>query len=217
MNDEEYIQLSGLQHYSLCPRRWALINIENKWTDNWRTIDGTNMHKRAHNPSANEKRGNVVTMRALKIVSRKLCLSGECDVVEFIKNEKGTELMNYDGKYLPFPIEYKRGNGKSVEADSVQLCAEAMCLEEMLLCEIPNGALFYGEIHRRFDVEFTDELRDKVVNASKEMYKLIESGHTPKAKKNAFCGQCSMKDECLPYIERRQSVENYIRKHSEEE
>ena len=211
MQEEDYVQLSGIQHFSVCKRRWALIHIENIWADNWRTIDGTNMHKRVHNSSICEKRGDVITMRALRVVSHTLEVSGECDAVEFIKADGGTKLSGYAGTYIPFPVEYKRGKAKSIEADKLQLCAQAICLEEMLVCSIKNGALFYGEPHRRVDVEFTEELRNRVIDSIKEMHKLMKSGYTPKAIKNEFCNQCSIYDECIPKISNKKSVKNYLK------
>lgn len=213
--EDDYLQLSGLQHFALCKRRWALIFLENKWQDNWRTIDGTNVHKRAHDNSLVEKRGNCIIMRALKVVSHTLKLSGECDVVEFHKHEDGITLTGYEDKYLPFPIEYKRGEPKSIEMDKIQLCAQAMCLEEMLLCEIPEGALFYGEPHRRFGINFSKDLKEKVTLNSKEMNKMINLAITPEAHLTEYCNQCSLVNECLPKIKKKWDVEKYILTHME--
>ncbi|MDD2227649.1 MAG: CRISPR-associated protein Cas4 [Clostridia bacterium] len=213
MSEIDYIQLSGIQHFSLCKRQWALIHIENKWTDNWRTIDGTIMHERVHDSSLNEKRGDVITMRALRVVSHTLKVAGECDAVEFIRNGSGIELFGYADKYIPFPVEYKRGKAKSIDADKMQLCAQAICLEEMLACSIKNGALFYGEPHRRVEVEFTQDLRNKVADATKEMHEFIKRGYTPRATKCEYCNQCSLKDDCIPAIGKKQSINNYIKKY----
>lgn len=212
MQEDDYLQLSGIQHFSVCKRRWALIYIENIWADNWRTIDGTIMHNRVHDSSICEKRGEIITMRALKVVSHILKVVGDCDAVEFIKDKSGTELAGYAGKYLPFPVEYKRGKAKSVEADKLQLCAQAMCLEEMLLCSIKNGALYYGEPHRRIEIEFTKELRSNVIRTTKEMHKLMQRNYTPRAEKGEYCNQCSFYNECIPKIAKKQSVKNYIKK-----
>jgi CRISPR-associated exonuclease Cas4 len=216
MEEEDYILLSGIHNFALCPRRFALCVVEDKWEDIWRTIDGANMHKKAHDAKLTEKRGDTIIMRALRVSSAKLCLAGECDIVEFKRDENGVELNGYAGKYIPFPIEYKRGKEPCSDCDRLQLCAQAICLEEMLLCNIPNGALFYGEPHRRYDVEFTDELKERVVASAKEMRKLLERGYTPKAVKGEFCDQCSLKNECIPEMNKRQSVREYIKKHSEE-
>lgn len=212
-SEDDYLQLSGIQHFAFCPRQWALIHIENKWTDNWRTVSGIHMHKRTHDKELVEKRGDTIIMRALKVVSHKFGISGECDVVEFIKDIGGIELNGYKGKYLPFPIEYKRGKAKYSDCDCLQLTAQAICLEEMLLCKIPHGALFYGETHRRFEIDFTGELQNKVIAITKEMHKLFERGYTPKAKTGKFCNECSLKNDCLPEMAKMQSVKDYINKH----
>lgn len=128
-SEDDYLQLSGIQHYAFCPRQWALIHIENTWADNWRTFSGTFMHKRTHDSDKVEKRGDIITMRALKVVSHTLGISGECDVVQFIKDSDGIELNGYSGKYKPFPIEYKRGKEKYSDCDVLQLTAQAICLE----------------------------------------------------------------------------------------
>jgi len=171
------------------------------------------MHERAHDNNQIEKRGDTIIMRALKVVSHTLGISGKCDVVEFIKDASGIELNGRIGKYLPFPIEYKRGKAKYLGCDRLQLAAQAICLEEMLLCEIPCGALFYGETHRRLDVEFTGEIREKVITITKEMHKLFERGYTPKAKIGSFCNECSLNKECIPEMTKAQSVKDYINKH----
>jgi CRISPR-associated exonuclease Cas4 len=215
--EDEYLQLSGIQHYAFCPRQWALIHVENKWSDNWRTTLGSQMHKRVHDSNQIEKRGDTIMMRALKVVSHTLGLSGECDVVEFQKNVDGIELHGYLGRYLPFPIEYKRGKANRGDCDKLQLTAQAVCLEEMLLCKISCGALYYGAPHRRVEVEFSDELRRKTMSAADEMHKFADRGYTPKAKQYAFCDECSLKNECVPEISKMQSVKDYIKKHLEED
>jgi len=216
-SEDDYLQLSGIQHYAFCPRQWALIHIENKWADNWRTVSGTHIHKRAHDLSKVEKRGDIIIMRALKVVSHTLGVSGECDVVEFRKDAGGIELSGYIGRYMPFPVEYKRGRPRYSDCDELQLTAQAICLEEMLLCRIRCGALLYGEPHRRIDVEFTDELRNKVIAITKEMHKLAVRGYTPKVKIGTFCKECSLNNECVPNIAKTQSVKNYIKEHLQEE
>lgn len=215
--EDDYLQLSGIQHYAFCPRQWALIYVENKWADNWRTVSGTHMHKRTHDLSQAEKRGNIIIMRALKVVSHTLGVSGECDVVEFRKDAGGIELSGYIGRYTPFPVEYKRGRPRYSYCDELQLTAQAICLEEMLFCRIRCGALFYGEPHRRIDVEFTDDLRNKVKAITKEMHKLAVRGYTPKAKTGIFCKECSLNSECVPNIAKTQSVKDYIKEHLQEE
>lgn len=154
--EDEYLMLSGIQHYVFCKRQWALIHIEQQWQDNVHTVTGELLHKKAHDGFSYEKRGNVLTTRGLPIHSRELGISGECDVVEFLQDEEGTRLFGRDGLYRPFPVEYKKGHPKTTEADVLQLVAQAMCLEEMFSVPVKEGALYYGEIRRREPVEIDD-------------------------------------------------------------
>ena len=159
-SDEDLLMLSGLQHFAFCRRQWALIHIEHQWQENWRTIEGDLFHQHAHDVGSRERRGNTLTIRGLSILSRTLGVSGQCDVVEFHLDENGVPLHGEEGLWLPYPVEYKHGSPKTKEADELQLCGQAMCLEEMLCCEVPEGALFYGETRRRSVIAFNEELRE---------------------------------------------------------
>jgi CRISPR-associated exonuclease Cas4 len=207
---DDYLMLSGLQHFAYCRRQWALIHIEQQWAENERTVDGMLFHKRAHEEEMTEKRGNTIITRGLRIHSDRLRVSGICDVVEFHKAKEGITLSKYEGKWQPYPIEYKKGKEKQDDSDRLQLCGQAMCLEEMLLCEIPEGSLFYGEIRRRVPVEFTKELRGKVEEMLKEMHELWDKGYTPKVKANKGCNACSLKEICIPRLNRTKTVKSYI-------
>jgi CRISPR-associated exonuclease Cas4 len=209
-NDEQYLMLSGIQHFMFCRRQWALIHIEQSWSENYLTASGRIMHERAHNGHLTEKRGDTLTVRALKISSHRLGLSGECDVVEFHSLPDGINLFGHKGLWIPYPVEYKRGNGSSKDADSLQLCAQAICLEEMLACEITCGALYYGENHRRTPVDFTDELRQKVFDFATEMHNLFELGHIPKVKTGKQCKSCSLADVCLTQMSKKTSAISYM-------
>lgn len=208
-SEEDYILLSGIQHFAFCRRQWALIHIENQWAENERTVDGTIMHEKAHSGDV-ESRGDAVIMRALRVFSATLGVSGECDVVEFNRNADGISLNGHDGLWQPYPVEYKRGKPKEHNADEMQLCAQAMCLEEMLCCTIPCGALFYGEPRRRTEVEFTPELRRAVEDSLNEMHDYYKRGYTPKAKPRKGCSACSLKEICLPKMVQRKSVAAYV-------
>lgn len=208
-SDEDYLPLSGIQHFAFCRRQWALIHIENQWAENERTVDGIIMHEKAHSGDA-ESRGDVVIMRALRVFSATLGISGECDVVEFHRNADGISLNGHDGLWQPYPVEYKLGKPKEHNADEMQLCAQAMCLEEMLCCTIPCGALFYGEPRRRTEVEFTPELRRAVEDSLNEMHDYYKRGYTPKAKPRKGCSACSLKEICLPKMVQRKSVAAYV-------
>ena len=209
-SDDELLQLSGLQHFAFCRRQWALIHIENQWQENWRTIDGQLFHQHAHDVGSRELRGNVLTIRALSILSRSLGVSGQCDVVEFRRDANGVPLSGEDGLWLPYPVEYKRGTDKTKAADALQLCGQALCLEEMLCCHIPEGALFYGETRRRSVVVFDDALRQTVRDMLAEMHQLYRRGYTPKVKPSKSCNACSIKELCLPALLRRDSSAQYL-------
>lgn len=215
--DKALLQLSGIQHFSFCQRQWALIHVEKQWAENLRTVEGNIMHNRAHDASQRERRGNTLILRELSISSRELGFSGKCDVVEFHLSPVGVELQGETGRWIPFPVEYKRGEPKENNADKLQLCAQAMCLEEMLCCKIKDGALFYGETRRRLPVEFTDELRAEVVQISEEMHKLSKRGYTPKPKMTKGCSACSLKELCLPKLIKRKKASSYISEHVREE
>ena len=214
--EEELLPLSGLQHFAFCRRQWALIHLEQQWQENLRTVEGDLLHRRAHDGTQRERRGDTLTLRGLPVVSYALGLSGQCDVVEFHADSSGVSLHGEEGLWRPFPVEYKRGRPKSHQADELQLCAQAMCLEEMLCCAVPAGALFYGESRRRTEVDFTSELRQSVRDAAGEMHQYFRRGYTPKAKPARSCAACSLKDLCLPQLTRRSAVSDYLRKAMEE-
>ena len=209
--EEDYLQLSGIQHYEFCIRQWALIHIENIWVENYLTATGRVLHNKVHGSSGFEKRGNIIIARSIKISSKRLGISGECDVVEFHSNSKGVPLNGYEGLYLPYPVEYKRGKPKQNNCDRLQLCAQAMCLEEMLCCRIDKGALFYGEPRRRETVEFDNEIRDTIIKITRDMHLLYNRQHTPKVKTGEYCKSCSIKDICLPkLLKKEKSVKEYL-------
>lgn len=209
-NEEDYLMLSGIQHFAFCRRQWALIHIEQQWAENYRTTAGELMHKRAHDESFLEKRGNKIIMRGLRIASKVLGVSGQCDVVEFIKDENGISLHDYEGFWNIVPVEYKRGKPKEGLEDELQLCAQAMCLEEMFLTEITEGMLYYGETKRRVKVVLSNDLREKTKEICHEMHSIFERGCTPKSKRTKKCNACSLKELCLPKLEKIVNVCDYI-------
>lgn len=181
--EDEYLMLSGIQHFTFCRRQWALIHIEQQWEENVHTVIGELMHKKVHDPSVKEKRKDTILVRALPISSRELGVSGECDLVEFHKCEDGITLFGHRGLYSVFPVEYKKGKPKVTDEDKLQLAAQAMCLEEMFSTTISEGALFYGETRRRENITFSQQMRDKVKEIFQEMHQYYERGYTPKVKK----------------------------------
>ncbi len=210
--EEDYLSLSGIQHFEFCRRQWALIHIEQQWQDNVRTIEGEFLHERAHNNELSEKRGDFLITRGLPVYSSILGVSGICDVVEFHKSENGVRLFNRDGLYIPVPVEYKRGVPKKNDADIMQLCAQAMCLEEMLQCQINEGFLYYGETKHRLSVEFNSELRNKVADAFIEMHQMFSRRYTPRVKISKSCNACSLADICTPRLCKNISTSTYIKK-----
>ncbi|MEA4892457.1 MAG: CRISPR-associated protein Cas4 [Peptococcaceae bacterium] len=215
--EEDYLLLSGLQHFSFCRRQWALIHIEQQWQENLRTVEGMLLHQRAHDDRIQEKRGGLLISRGMPVYSRELGVSGVCDVVEFRQSADGIPLFGRPGLYQPTPIEYKRGSPKESDADRLQLCCQAMCLEEMLSCPISQGCLYYGETKRRSPVEFTEPLREQVVTMLEEMHRYFARGYTPKVKPSKSCKACSLADLCLPKLYRSSSAEVYVKKHLMEE
>lgn len=214
--EDEYLLLSGIQHFVFCRRQWALIHIEQQWSENFRTADGRVMHEKVHDPALREKRGKLIITRAMKISSSRLGLSGECDAVEFRQDKNGVQIFGIDGQYSITPVEYKRGEPKEDECDILQLTAQAMCLEDMLCCKIPFGYLYYGEIRRRVKVDFDDELRRKTEDIIAEMHDFFNRRYTPKVKRRKACNACSLKEICLPVICGK-SASEYISKMLDEE
>lgn len=208
--EENYLMLSGIQHFAFCRRQWAIIHIEQQWEENYRTTAGELMHKKAHDEGAIEKRGELLIIRGLRIASHELGLSGQCDVVEFHQMEDGVTLFGYEGKWNPVPIEYKHGSPKENNADELQLCAQAICLEEMFQTVIPEGFLYYGENRRRSHVEFTEDLCGQVKKISAEMHELFQKGYTPKSKYTKQCNACSLENVCVPKLQKAGNVREYI-------
>lgn len=214
---DDCLMISGLQHFRFCRRQWALIHIEQQWAENLRTVEGELMHERAHDEGLRESRGDTIITRSLRVYSLTLGLSGQCDVVEFRRSAQGVPLAGHDGLWLPYPVEYKRGKPKDDGCDELQLCAQAMCLEEMLCCDIPEGALYYGENRRRARVEFTKELRNEVRDCAEQMHALYRRGYTPEVKPTKACNACSLKELCVPKLFKTGTVAEYIRKSVEDE
>lgn len=187
-SEADLIPISALQHWMFCPRQCGLIHLEGRWSENVLTAQGRLMHEKAHE-AGTEQRGQVRMERGLALRSLALGLVGKADVVEFHRTERG---------WRPYPVEYKRGKAKSHDADRLQLCAQAMCLEEMLNMPAPNGALFYGAKRRREEVDFSSELRSAVAQATSGVRAMLESGQTPPPRSGPHCRNCSLLEWCLP-------------------
>jgi CRISPR-associated exonuclease Cas4 len=188
--EDELLPISALQHLVFCERQCALIHIERAWSENRLTVEGRHLHEKAHD-GPDELRPGVRVTRGLPLRSFALGITGIADVVEF------QEVRVPDG-LRAYPIEYKRGSKKNHEADRVQLCAQAMCLEEMLPASIPEGALFYGTPRRREIVSFEGPLRELTRKSCERLHALIASGRTPRAVREPKCKNCSLAGLCLP-------------------
>lgn len=215
--EEDFLSLSGIQHFAFCRRQWALIHIEQQWQENLRTIEGQIVHEKAHDGYSSEKRKDVIISRGMAVFSKTLGINGVCDIVEFHKSPDGVKIFGREGLYRPFPVEYKRGKPKEGDYDALQLCAQAMCLEEMLLCEIPKGFIFYAEINRRQEIELSNTLRDRVRLITNEMHVLYGRRYTPKVKISKSCRACSLSEICMPKLNKNLSVSKYINSNLMEE
>ena len=217
MEERGILMLSGLQHFAYCRRQWALIHVEQQWQENLHTAEGQVFHRRAHDEEQTEVRGDTIIVRGMRVQSERLGISGICDVVEFTRSPDGIALAGREGRYQVHPVEYQKGAPKEHQADELQLCAQAMCLEEMLLCRIDEGSLFYGEPRRRTRVTFSPELRAQAEQMLGEMHQLDERGHTPRVKRHKGCSACSLKEICLPGMDRVPAASAYLRAHVQEE
>lgn len=216
-SEEDYLFISGIQHFKFCRRQWALIHVEQQWEENVHTVIGELMHKKAHDPYITEKRKDTIIVRALPVVSKEMGITGECDVVEFRGCEDGVRLHGHRGLYSIYPVEYKKGKPKTDEKDQLQLAAQAMCLEEMFSTKIKEGALFYGETKRREIIHITDELRMEVRDMFQEMHHYFSRHYTPKVKTSKSCSSCSLKEICLPKLSKTVSVGTYMKRMLQEE
>ncbi|NMA00537.1 MAG: CRISPR-associated protein Cas4 [Clostridiaceae bacterium] len=209
--EDKWLLLSGIQHFVYCRRQWALIHVENEWVDNSLTTLGKLIHESVHESARRfERRGNLLIARGLHVCSRRLGITGVCDVVEFIKDDIGIELYGVKGKYKPIPVEYKRGVPKKSDEDIVQVTAQAMCLEEMLGCEILNATLYYGSTKRRLVIAIDEQRRNRVRELCAEMHHLMDRRFTPHVKVGEKCKSCSLRDICLPDMDRFNSAKRYV-------
>lgn len=217
--EDDYFQLSALQHYLFCPRQCALAYLELTWIENLFTAEGRILHERVHE-AKKEKRNELIRARGLWLSSSLLGISGQADLVEFIQSDVqsvGCSLPGYKGKWLVYPVEYKRGRPKKDFSDEVQLCAQAMCLEEMLDVAVPEGALFYGRQKQRKQVLFDDQLRQLTRQTCLKIHELFKTRQTPPAEYSKKCISCSLLEICMPKkCQKSSRVQNYIKKILEE-
>lgn len=198
--EDDFIMISALQHYIYCPRQCGLIHVEDAWQDNLFTARGEILHEKVDTDTF-ETRGDVKTVRGLRIHSYEFGLTGRCDVVEFRKSKDTSEVI---------PVEYKAGEPKGDISDEVQLCAQALCLEEMLSIRVMNGAFFYGKIRRRVSVELSEILREQTVKVIDGVREIVTSKKAPRAAYSAKCRNCSLMDICQPKSMDRAKLNSYI-------
>jgi CRISPR-associated exonuclease Cas4 len=211
--EEDLLPLSGLQHLAFCERRWALIHLEQQWEENLFTAEGKLLHEKAHSAEI-ESRPEVLVRRTLPLRSFRLGISGQADIVEFLPceaSEPGVPMPRRKGLWKPYPVEYKRTRDQHGSmAYRIQLCAQALCLEEMLRVPIPAGAVFDGKAKRRDVVNFDEPLRQEVERLAARMHQILQSGRTPQAVYAKKCEGCSMKPVCLPSAVESSSASRYL-------
>lgn len=211
-SEEDLLPLSALQHFIYCRRRAALVHTERSWGDNRYTAEGSILHRRA-DLTGTEARGDLRIARGLRLRSLRLGLSGLADVVEFQQASEGIELPGASGRWRPVPVEYKRGRLRREAGYLVQLCAQALCLEEMLKVEICSGCIYFGKTRRRLSVEFDRQLRRETESAASQLHALIRSLQIPKAVYGPKCDRCSLFDVCLPKAPSSgRAVERYLKR-----
>lgn len=209
MEDDKLIPLSYISQYEYCKRRVGLLMLEQQWSDSTDTVKGTAEHKNVHT-SGHTTRGDNSVITDMQVYSRKYNLIGKCDAVEAYEDDNGV-LLSYlcDKRYRLYPVEYKHGKLRSEEEYELQLCAQAMCIEEMYSCKIMSGAIFFISSHRRKEVLFTDKMRQKVADISERLVSMLDSCQVPMADYSSKCIRCSLKDICMPETER--SAANYMK------
>ncbi len=207
----EPIALSALQHYLFCPRQCALIHVEQAWAENRFTAEGQLLHE-ATATAGHEVRRGVRVVTAMPLASKALGVSGIADLVELHRRDDHDD-------WQPYPVEYKLGKPKAHRADEVQLCAQAICLEEMFDTTITEGALFYGKTRRRLSVPFDGELRALTANVALDTHALIAAGRTPKpVYQRSCCSACSLAELCRPKrLQRDADVSRWLSRHIADE
>ncbi len=217
-SEDDLLPISALQHLAFCERQCALIHLEGVWQENKLTAEGRGMHDRAHESEV-EVRPGIRMVRGLRLRSLRLGLTGQADVVQFhAADEAGnsTQLTGAPGWWRPYPVEYKRGKPKANRCDEIQLCAQAMCLEDMLQVSIAEGALYYGTPRRRTGVKFGLGLREETQRMAARLREIIASGRTPAAILEPKCRQCSLIEICMPgATDGSRSVAQYLRRATE--
>lgn len=203
--EEDLLPLSGLQHLAFCERQCALIHVDGCWAENRLTAKGRILHRKVHDGSDGLEADRLV-LRGVRLRSLHLGLHGVADVVEFHPDEEGITLNDRPGTWIPFPVEYKNGRPKKGDEDRVQLCAQAMCLEDVLEIPISVGAIFYGKTRRRIEVEFDQHIRQRTSSLASRFHEMVDQGNLPEPTVRPACKSCSLQDACMPKVVGRAST-----------
>lgn len=210
--EDDFLMLSGIQHFIFCKRQWALIHIEQQWAENVLTVTGSHLHEQTDQPFIREKRKDRLIVRALPVHSRELGISGICDVVEFIRDSEGVFIPKYQDSFRVNPVEYKKGKKKTDLSDELQMVAQAFCLDEMLGTEIDEGEIFYFETRNRISVKITAEKIKLLRDITNQMHDYCRKQWTPIVKITKKCERCSLKDLCLPVLSKKETVASYMKR-----
>ena len=208
-SEDDLLPISGLQHLTFCERQWALIHMECEWSENVLTVEGKQLHEFVHG-QCSENRSGVRMVRGLRIRSLEFGLYGVADMVEFRPSDEGAEINGRRGLCVPYPVEYKHGRKRYDHANEMQLCAQAVCLEEMFGVKVPVGAIYYGRPKRRGEVEISDSLRAEFVSACSRMRALYEQENDPVPTIGRHCRNCSLSDECMPGVISGDKSKSYV-------
>ena len=209
--EDDFLMLSGIQHFLFCKRQWALIHVEQVWSENSYTAEGQLIHEKVDQPFIKEKRKDLIISRAMDVSSKTLGLSGRLDAIEFRLGEEGVPIKGRKGKWMPTIVEYKRGKKKKGDYDEVQLMAQAICVEEIWDVTMPYGYIYYHETDSREKVDFTPELRQLVVETARAMHEYYGRREIPKAEFFKNCTKCSLYDVCRPRLTKKaKNVQRYI-------
>ena len=218
-SDEDLLPISGLQHLMFCERQWALIHMEMEWDENVRTVEGKQLHEFVHEQGTNV-RGGVRMVRGLRLRSLRLGLYGVADLVEFHASGDGDALngAKLDGAKLPglsgrwclYTVEYKRGLKRYDRADETQLCAQALCLEEMLNVVVTKGAIYYGQPRRRSEIDLSLDLREEVARLCSRARELYDARQIPPPRVGRHCSNCSLENICMPNLAVKDKSTKYV-------
>ena len=209
MEDDRYIPLSYISQFNYCKRRVGLLMLEQQWNDSTDTVKGTAEHKNVHTVGTEFRDGKYI-LTEHEVFSKQLGLIGKCDAIEAVPDSNGTCLSLFgDKRYSLYPIEYKHGKLRTEEEYELQLCAQAMCLEEMYSSKIASGAVFYISSHRRKEVAFTEKMRQGVIETALSLTQMLDNKQIPQAESSPRCSRCSLKDICMPDIS--SSISDYMK------